>query len=131
MAGREKVINDLQDAVNDNWLWQHAGYYALTMERAIALLKEQDAVEPISPMDESDLYRCGNCNFQLFRAAHENYCPNCGRPLKWEPDRVKILKGLECCSKGCSENCPYFEIDGCNTLLSKDVLTMIKDQKGR
>ena len=41
---REKVINDLQDAVNDNWIWRHADYYALTMERAIALLKEQEPV---------------------------------------------------------------------------------------
>lgn len=40
MTEREKVINDLQDAVNDDWMWQHADYYALTMERAIALLKE-------------------------------------------------------------------------------------------
>ena len=40
---REKVINDLQDAVNDDWMWQHADYYAKAMENAIALLKEQEA----------------------------------------------------------------------------------------
>lgn len=45
MYDREKVINDLQDAVNDDWIWQHADYYALTMERAIALLKEQETEE--------------------------------------------------------------------------------------
>ena len=39
---REKVINDLQDAVNDDWMWQHADYYAKAMENALALLKEQD-----------------------------------------------------------------------------------------
>jgi hypothetical protein len=39
---REKVINDLQDAVNDDWMWQHADYYAKAMENAIALLKEQE-----------------------------------------------------------------------------------------
>lgn len=39
---REKVINDLQDAVNDDWIWRHADYYALTMERAIDLLKDQE-----------------------------------------------------------------------------------------
>ena len=46
MTNREKVINDLQDAVNDDWMWKHADYYALAMERAIALLKEQEAMAP-------------------------------------------------------------------------------------
>ena len=41
---REKVINDLQDAVNDDWMWQHADYYAKAMENAITMLKEQEAV---------------------------------------------------------------------------------------
>lgn len=45
MSDLEKVINDLQDAVNDDWMWQHADHYALTMERAIALLKEQEPVK--------------------------------------------------------------------------------------
>lgn len=49
MPDREKVVNDLQDAVNDDWLWRHADYYALTMERAIALLKEQK-----NPDEEQD-----------------------------------------------------------------------------
>ena len=42
MTDREKVINDLQDAVNDDWMWQHADYYAKAMENALALLKEQE-----------------------------------------------------------------------------------------
>ena len=50
MPDREKVINDLQDAVNDDWMWRHADYYALTMERAIALLKEQP-----------EIVRCKDC----------------------------------------------------------------------
>ena len=47
MPDREKVINDLQDAVNDDWMWQHADYYAKAMENAIALLKEQDEPKQI------------------------------------------------------------------------------------
>jgi hypothetical protein len=39
---REKNINDSQDAVNDDWMWQHADYYAMTMENALSLLKEQE-----------------------------------------------------------------------------------------
>ncbi len=51
---------------------------------AISLLKEQEAVEPIPPTDESDLWKCGNCNHQLFRCTHQRYCEMCGRPVKWE-----------------------------------------------
>jgi hypothetical protein len=48
------------------------------------LLKEQDAVEPIPPTDESDLWKCGNCNHQLFRCTHQRYCEMCGRSVKWK-----------------------------------------------
>lgn len=52
MIDREKVINDLQDAVNDDWMWQHADYYAKAMENAIALLKEQEPKPPIHIHEE-------------------------------------------------------------------------------
>ena len=45
--------------------------------------------------------------------------------------REKVIKGLECCSKGCSKNCPYFEIDVCNTLLASDALALLKEQQKR
>ena len=48
------------------------------------MLKEQEAVEPIPPNDESDLWRCGNCNHQLFRCTHLRYCEMCGREVKWD-----------------------------------------------
>ncbi len=54
------------------------------IEDAIALLKEQEAVEPLPPTDESDLYKCGNCNHQLFRCTHQRYCEMCGKAVKWE-----------------------------------------------
>lgn len=47
------------------------------------LLKEQEAVEPIPPTDESDLWKCRNCNHQLFRCV-DKYCSRCGRQVKWE-----------------------------------------------
>ena len=59
---REKVINDLQDAVNDDWMWQHADYYALTMERAIALLKEQEAKEQCLKTKCIICPHCNNCD---------------------------------------------------------------------
>ena len=51
---------------------------------ALALLKEHEAVKPISPTNKSDLWRCGNCNHQLFRCTQQRYCENCGRKVKWE-----------------------------------------------
>lgn len=47
-------------------------------------MKEQEAVAPIPPTDESDLWKCGNCNHQLFRCTHQRYCEMCGREVKWE-----------------------------------------------
>ena len=61
MPDREKVINDLQDAVNDDWMWQHADYYAKAMENAIALLKEQENASKRNPVI---------------------VCPHCGKRVK-------------------------------------------------
>ena len=47
------------------------------------IMKEQDAVEPIPPTDESDLWKCGNCNNQLFRCTYQVYCEKCGSKVKW------------------------------------------------
>ena len=89
MPDREKVINDLQDAVNDDWMWQHADYYAKAMENALALLKEQGAVEPyIAGSGESFetaetwWYECGNCNKPI--DPNDKFCRHCGRQVKWE-----------------------------------------------
>ena len=85
MPDREKVINDLQDAVNDDWLWQHADYYAETMKNAITLLKEQEAVEPI-PYHRSDgtifKYECRKCRTKIFKM--DLFCRHCGQAVKWE-----------------------------------------------
>ena len=51
------------------------------MSDALALLKEQEAVEPIPP-EKYGLYRCGNCYNQLFRCV-DKYCSRCGKAVKW------------------------------------------------
>ena len=86
MIDREKVINDLQDAVNDDWMWQHADYYAKAMENAIALLKEQEAVEPICQIIfDVPYYFCGSCKTMLnMYAVKAKYCSNCARRVKWK-----------------------------------------------
>lgn len=50
---------------------------------ALAILKEQEAVEPVPPEDEFELYRCGKCYNQLFRCV-DKYCSRCGKAVKWE-----------------------------------------------
>ena len=81
LIDREKVIRDLQDAVNDDWMWQHADYYALTMERAIALLKEQ---EPKLVRIDEDSVHCPSCGNELFTYPRQKFCDECGQAVKWE-----------------------------------------------
>ena len=62
-----------------------------TLNKAIALLKAQ---EPVKPVVDIDTWKCGNCGHTLEHQEllgdnvlfHEqyNYCPECGRAVKWE-----------------------------------------------
>ena len=57
--------------------------YAQAIDEIIALLEEQEAVEPII-MDNIILgtsRKCSKCNRALFPAG--KYCPHCGRSVKW------------------------------------------------
>ena len=103
MPDREKVIKGLKCCFgfDEDWFY-HCGecpYRATEDERkvidwcchledlrsdALELLKGQEPVEPIPPTDESDLWRCGNCNHQLFKCKHQRYCEMCGREVKWD-----------------------------------------------
>ena len=51
-------------------------------------LKERKTVEPIKPLDKDDDYTflCSNCKGELFcgDVLHDNFCPTCGREVKWE-----------------------------------------------
>ena len=52
------------------------------------LLKEQEPVEPIKPIDVDDsfTYLCSNCKGELFCGSRirDKYCPTCGKLVKWE-----------------------------------------------
>ena len=63
MTDREKVIEDLQDAVNDDWMWQHADFYARTMEKAIQLLKEQPDIVECKDCSYYDMVACKDCMY--------------------------------------------------------------------
>ena len=83
----EKVINELIEHI-ESALAVDSDYVDCVrtdlLQTVVGLLKEQEAVEPIPPKDESDLWRCGNCNHQLFRCTHQRYCEMCGKAVKWE-----------------------------------------------
>ena len=55
---------------------------------AIALLKEQEAVEPL-PQNSNGwvrtikLWYCGACHSKISRRTSK-YCPNCGRAVNWD-----------------------------------------------
>ena len=57
-------------------------------EGALALLKEQEAVEPkktaYQRVDHTIAcrYRCGTCDMSIFPSY--KYCPFCGQAVKWE-----------------------------------------------
>ena len=93
MPDRENVISGL-------WLLAHwpdgliitdkEKWIKSCCERAIELLKEQEAVEPHLDVDE---WKCGNCGHDLEQEMldgnvlfHEQYnnCPNCGKAVKWD-----------------------------------------------
>lgn len=95
MIDREKIIRGLQierecvsrDCDRDCGkcdLVQDRDWLLSVYDGALELLKEQETVEPIPPTDESDLWKCGNCNHQLFRCTHQRYCEMCGREVKWD-----------------------------------------------
>ena len=43
--------------------------------------------------------------------------------------RENVIKCLGYCSNDCSQNCPYFNVDGCIALLASDALALIKAQQ--
>lgn len=51
-------------------------------------MKEQEAVEPIKPIDKDDdfTFLCSNCKGELFcgDVIRDNFCPTCGRSVKWD-----------------------------------------------
>ena len=48
----------------------------------VELLKEQEAVEPIKQTEVSEWTVCGNCKNHLI--SKWQFCPYCGRSVKWE-----------------------------------------------
>ena len=92
MIDREKVINGLECCMSESRCYKcpykdedecenGKYYYSKAIEDAITLLYKQESVKP----DYDPYYQewsCGNCGKIIIRAC--NFCPYCGREVKWE-----------------------------------------------
>jgi hypothetical protein len=81
---REKVIKEYEDFVK-SFSKRDDTYYKSLFNSVLALLKEQEAVEPeIEVLNEIDrLYRCSRCHKHFFYEK-QKYCDECGQAVKWE-----------------------------------------------
>lgn len=50
-------------------------------KEAIDFLKAQEPIEPIRNLGIS---RCGKCNREIDKYDGDRFCPSCGREVKWE-----------------------------------------------
>ncbi len=82
MENIDKVIKDLEFCVN--------GHFKVELSLAtkiLALLKEQEAVEPYSMNAERTYGICPKCGKIVFRYGNveeNHYCGVCGKAVKWE-----------------------------------------------
>lgn len=93
MPDREKVIEALQYLISGECTDTQFDYLD-EIEAAIAMLKEQ---EPVKPCVATDTWICPKCghtlesqyliddkeNPQVLVHERYNFCPNCGRMVKW------------------------------------------------
>ena len=88
---REKVIKETKDGIA---FAESRGFGGLanTMRDAIALLEEQEAVEPRRDANCVRLFRCGACGEYVGFIDldtgdpndQDNYCRNCGKAVRWK-----------------------------------------------
>ena len=82
---RENVIKEFEHLLNAA-KGNYMDFVDLTVdegEEILALLKEQEAVEPRRIDGKRNHFiKCGNCNYDLLTAFQ--FCPHCGRSVKWE-----------------------------------------------
>ena len=88
MSDINSVINDLNEIMRYNCeqMFYNDVFIRGVAENAIALLKEQNAVEPINSYGT---FRCGNCkNIVGHDDGHgcgyqNNFCCYCGKKVSW------------------------------------------------
>ena len=90
---REKVIKGLECHAEVNCVecpyrdgWRTCPFGETLLADAIALLKEQEAVEPYSMNAERTYGICPQCGKIIFRYGNveeNHYCGVCGKAVKW------------------------------------------------
>lgn len=87
MPDRVSVMSWLEGLTQDDWRQYNSDSEVQKIARsALALLEKQEPVEPIEEVNvQNGWFRCwggcGNCAELLY--GQWNYCPNCGRRVKW------------------------------------------------
>ena len=84
MTNKERVIKGLEVHTDAYSFCRDCPYQEqrrcqyLLMDDALELLKEQEAVKPIRL---ENWWKCPSCSGNI--VANMNYCPRCGRIVKW------------------------------------------------
>ena len=95
MPDREKVIRGIEACIQDQPKCGKCPYFrndeckSGLRPDALELLKEQEAVKPDHP---EEVWLCGNCGEIVgwddwvisTDDVRHNYCPKCGRKVKWD-----------------------------------------------
>ena len=79
MTEREQVIAELLYLKHD---CLEGSATDQTLDKALALLKAQEPVEPTLRGGIGGYWYCGACNYQISRG--DKFCRYCGRAVKWE-----------------------------------------------
>ena len=81
---KENLIKSLQNIIDSGW--GSVEIDSGTVEDILALLKEQEAVEPkCQIIFDVPYYFCGSCKTMLnMYAVKAKYCSNCARRVKWK-----------------------------------------------
>ena len=92
---KEKVIGHLNDCMeasrrDNTWVFVRKDI----VEDALAMLKEQEAVEPSFKQDEKGIFVwcCGSCGAYMYHIydgidkakEYAKFCRKCGRQVKWD-----------------------------------------------
>lgn len=86
---REQVIKALEEVIAEAVYPDRPRKFMMPLELAedaLALLKAQEAVEPVPGLWDRDipLFNCGACGGEIGAGGIAKYCFHCGRAVKWE-----------------------------------------------
>ena len=88
MPDRKKVMSWLEGLAQQDWRMFHSdSEVQVIAESALALLKEQEAVEPrwfIDAHNPAGAFRCSACGERIIEKNIDFYCSKCGKPILWE-----------------------------------------------